>query len=123
MSHKKVKKAALVEKPVSGLHVEANNRNMRRDFPRLGMYNVYTLYKCISFNTKDRGPRELLAGEIVLFHFQRVVVTFRPRQAPHIGLFSLQPGVLVSLLRRAVPAHGAGGRSRPFRNGIFQVPV
>lgn len=119
MSYKKVKKSALVEKPVSGLHVEANNRNMHRDFPRLGMYNVY-LY---IFNPKDRGPKELLAGEIVLFHFQRVVVTFRPRQAPRIGLVSLQPGVLVSLLCRAVPAHRASCRSRPFRNGIFQVPV
>ena len=37
---------------------------------------------CVSFNPKDRGPRELLAGEIVLFHFQCVVVTFRPRRAP-----------------------------------------
>lgn len=41
MSYKKVKKSTLVEKPVSGLHVEANNRNMQRDFPRLGMSNVY----------------------------------------------------------------------------------
>lgn len=57
----------------------------------------------------------MLPGEGVLLNFQLMVMTFRPRQAPRVGLFSV--------LRRAVPAHGASGRSRLFRNGIFQVPV
>lgn len=43
---------------------------------------------CISVKPKDRGPRELLAGGTVLFHFQRVVMTFRPHRAPHIDLLS-----------------------------------
>lgn len=90
MSYKKVKKSALVQKPLSGLHVGANNRDMHRDSHAWACI-TYSWLRVHKLQPQSQRAKRMLAGEIVFFHFQHEVVTFRPHQAPHVGLFSLQP--------------------------------
>lgn len=123
MSYKKVKKSALVWKVLSGLRVGANNRDMHRDSHAWACI-MYSWLRVHKLQPQSQRAKRMLAAEIVLFHFQHVVMSFRPYQAPHVGLFSLQPCARCPYSAElAVPAHGASGRSCPFRNGIFQVPV
>lgn len=90
MSYKKVKKSALAWKLLSGLRVGANNRDMHRDSHSWAciMYSCLRVHK---LQPQSQGAKRMLAAEVVLFHFQHVVMTFRPLQGLHVGLFSFWP--------------------------------
>lgn len=52
---------------------------------------TYSWLRVHKLQPQSQRAKRMLSGERALLHLQRVVMTFRPHQGPHVGLFSLQP--------------------------------